>query len=466
MLGFVHVAAESPRQLAVHDSDARRPIGGDLLADRQVQPEVQERIRLTRLRRVVAAPVPPGPPRASRGTPGAARSRSPAGARAARAARRRGACATPRRSGGAVPPRSWSWKKGMASALASACGRRLRAGRRVTRWRRLRDTRTGRRWRRWGSRGARLADVAAVQDQPVVGVLQEFLRHALQQPRPRPRARSCRARARCGWRRGRCACPPPWSAAPNAVFRITLAVLRPTPGSASRLSRSRGHLAAVLLEQDAAGGDDVARLALVQADRAHVLRQALDAEVEDRARRVGHREQLARGEVHALVGRLRREDHRHQQLERRAVLELGRRVRIERAQPLEQRLALRRRSRAGPRTSLQPARLPRSRRRAAARALPSASIRPSSTKAPGGSSAISKPCASGNDLPARAREPLAEQQVQVGAEAAVAEQLARSRRARAAPAGTRCPSPVRRAARAAGVRVTRTTRRAPAPGSW
>ena len=69
--------------------------------------------------------------------------------------------------------------------------------------------------------------------------------------RPRPRARSspgaspvrfatrnmCVSTAIVGW--------------PNAVFRITLAVLRPTPGSASSASRSSRHLAAVLVDQHA-----------------------------------------------------------------------------------------------------------------------------------------------------------------------------------------------------------------------
>jgi hypothetical protein len=65
---------------------------------------------------------------------------------------------------------------------------------------------------------------------------------------------------------------------PNAVFRMTFAVLRPTPQGFEALTLRR-HLAAVLLEQDPAGGDDVAGLALVQADRAHVVRQPIDTEI-------------------------------------------------------------------------------------------------------------------------------------------------------------------------------------------
>ena len=50
--------------------------------------------------------------------------------------------------------------------------------------------------------------------------------------------------------------------------------------------------------------------------------QAVDAEREDRGRRVGHGEELRRGLVDALVGRLRRQHDGHQQFERRRVFEL------------------------------------------------------------------------------------------------------------------------------------------------
>ena len=117
---------------------------------------------------------------------------------------------------------------------------------------------------------------------------------------------------------------------PNAVLRMTLAVLRPTPGSASSASRSAGTWPPCSLDQHPAGGDDVLRLALVQADRLHVTRPARrrpSARIACGVLR--DREQLARREVHALVGCLRREDHRDQQFERRRVLELRLRVRIE-----------------------------------------------------------------------------------------------------------------------------------------
>src|SRR5690606_30820885 len=74
-------------------------------------------------------------------------------------------------------------------------------------------------------------------------------------------------------------------------------------------------LTAVLLDQDAAGLDDVLRLASVQADGLDVLRQPLDAQRIDRFRRVGDRVQLGGGLVDADIGGLRREDHCNQQLE-------------------------------------------------------------------------------------------------------------------------------------------------------
>ena len=61
-------------------------------------------------------------------------------------------------------------------------------------------------------RPARDADVAAVQDQPVVRVQLVLRRAPLRAASARPRAGPCRARGRCGCRRGRCACRPRWSA--------------------------------------------------------------------------------------------------------------------------------------------------------------------------------------------------------------------------------------------------------------
>ncbi|KAG1223040.1 hypothetical protein G6F68_020459 [Rhizopus microsporus] len=63
------------------------------------------------------------------------------------------------------------------------------------------------------------------------------------------------------------------------------------------------HFAAMLLQQDRAGGDHVLRLGVEQADGGDVLLQAVLAQREDLRRRVGHREQAARGLVDAAVVR-------------------------------------------------------------------------------------------------------------------------------------------------------------------
>src|SRR4051812_9129062 len=92
-----------------------------------------------------------------------------------------------------------------------------------------------------------------------------------------------------------------------------------------RIAAAR-HLAAVLFQQDFGERDQVLRLGTEQADRLNVVLELGNAEVDDLLRR--SREELARGEVHRLVGRLRRQHHRQEQLERSAVLELGGRIRI------------------------------------------------------------------------------------------------------------------------------------------
>ena len=77
---------------------------------------------------------------------------------------------------------------------------------------------------------------------------------------------SCRARCRCGWRRGRHACRRRCVGSPNATLSTTLAVLRPTPGSASSASRSRG-TSPPCARSAPAQRDHVLRLGAVEADR-------------------------------------------------------------------------------------------------------------------------------------------------------------------------------------------------------
>ena len=106
-----------------------------------------------------------------------------------------------------------------------------------------------------------------------------------------------------------------------------------------RLACSR-HVAAVLAHQDLGQRDDVLRLVAEEADGADVRREALDAELRDRRRRVGVGKESRGRLVHALVGRLRRQHDGDQQLERRRVLELGLRIGIGLAKALEDRAAL------------------------------------------------------------------------------------------------------------------------------
>ncbi len=66
------------------------------------------------------------------------------------------------------------------------------------------------------------------------------------------------------------------------------------------------YFAAVLVDQDLASGDDVLGLGRVQADGLDIRLQFVQAEVEDRLRRIGDRVELARGLVDADVGGLGR----------------------------------------------------------------------------------------------------------------------------------------------------------------
>ena len=130
---------------------------------------------------------------------------------------------------------------------------------------------------------------------------------------------------------------------PKATFKTTLAVLRPTPGSASSAARGARHLAAMLARpacrqrhhvpclgaEEPDGLDGVAHLAL--AEREHLLR------------RVGGRERCARRLVNAGVGGLRRQNHRDQQRERIDMPQLALRLRIGLAKTAERLMDLGRR---------------------------------------------------------------------------------------------------------------------------
>ncbi|KAG0926205.1 hypothetical protein G6F31_018467 [Rhizopus arrhizus] len=79
----------------------------------------------------------------------------------------------------------------------------------------------------------------------------------------------------------------------------------------------------MVLDQDPTGGDRILGLGAVQADRLDVVGQAFFAQVQQGLGRAVLREELARGDVDRLVGRLRRQQYRNQQLERSVVFQFG-----------------------------------------------------------------------------------------------------------------------------------------------
>ncbi len=95
------------------------------------------------------------------------------------------------------------------------------------------------------------------------------------------------------------------------------------PGQGLQRVAVAWHLAAVLLENQPAGLDDVFGLAAIEANGLDVGDEAVDAERENGLGRAGHRVELAGGGVDADIGRLCREDDGDQQLEDRGVFELG-----------------------------------------------------------------------------------------------------------------------------------------------
>ncbi len=137
------------------------------------------------------------------------------------------------------------------------------------------------------------------------------------------------------------------------------------------------------LQQLPAQADDVLRLGLVQADGLDIAAQLVLAQGEQLLRGVRHRVEQGGGLVDADVGGLGGQHHRHQQLERAAVLQLAARIGVGRGEAAVQlgdigrfhglsgllRFALARAMAAA--MSMEPAlsrRLGAARRRAAARA--------------------------------------------------------------------------------------------------
>ena len=111
-------------------------------------------------------------------------------------------------------------------------------------------------------------------------------------------------------------------------------------GQRLKLGAGAGHLAAVPLDQDAAGLQQMARFAAKQADGLDVALQPVLPQRQDLLRRVGHREKPPRGLVHPRVRRLGGKQHGRQQLEHAAVFQLALRVRVGRLQGGEEMVDL------------------------------------------------------------------------------------------------------------------------------
>src|SRR5687767_6568320 len=92
------------------------------------------------------------------------------------------------------------------------------------------------------------------------------------------------------------------------------------------------HLAAVLFEQDPGQRNDVFRFHAIQTDGLDERLKPRHAELHHLVWRIRLSKEPLRRLVHRLVGGLRREHHGDEQLVRRAVIELGRRLGIRRLQ--------------------------------------------------------------------------------------------------------------------------------------
>src|SRR5204862_2418113 len=95
------------------------------------------------------------------------------------------------------------------------------------------------------------------------------------------------------------------------------------------------NLSIMLVDKETAGSDGIFRLHAVEADTLNVLLESGRAERKDRLGCVGSTVKLARGNVDAFIGRLRRQNHCDEQLERGPILELRTRIGIRLAKPRE-----------------------------------------------------------------------------------------------------------------------------------
>ena len=174
---------------------------------------------------------------------------------------------------------------------------------------------------------ARDAHVAAVQDEPMVGVQLELIRNEFQETQLDFQG------VLAGCDVGAVRYPEDVRIDGNrrlAECDVQHHVRRFSPDARQCLQcfPRAGHLTPVFENDAAARLQHVLRLHPIEADRLDVALQPLLSERNDLGGGACTLEELARREVHALVGRLRGQDDRDEQLERRLVLELGLRCRV------------------------------------------------------------------------------------------------------------------------------------------
>jgi hypothetical protein len=120
---------------------------------------------------------------------------------------------------------------------------------------------------------------------------------------------------------------------PERAVHDDVGGLAPDPGQGLERLEIGRHLAAVALDQRLRQGDDVLRLGVEQADRPDVPLQPFLAQLDHRRRRRHRLEQSAGGEVDARVGGLGGQDHGDEQGIVVDEIELGLRVRRAVVQP-------------------------------------------------------------------------------------------------------------------------------------
>jgi len=163
-----------------------------------------------------------------------------------------------------------------------------------------------------------------VQDQPVVGIAAEGLRHDLFELRldflHRFARREAGAIADPEHMRVDCECLFAEGGVEHHVGGFAA-----DPGKRLQLLARSRHLALVPFDQRTAEGDDILRLGVEQADRLDRLAQGLLAERHHLLRSFDPPEKVAGRKVDARIRRLRRQHDGHQQRIRIRIFELGRR---------------------------------------------------------------------------------------------------------------------------------------------